>query len=205
MSISYSKVVCIKQDVAEVVRKKVKDNSYVFILPAFHPCRMFLSQLTTWIDILILQMTNDSYMALRLSSFKKMEPKFGNDENGIKRSSRLHKKSDQMLLYPPLFPEPKKEKEHFAHTSNTITLDVIWKHDIVWSMMKSQLDIAKLVPTRASYYKPLITDIFQNTTKSSSLPVINGSPTDWLNLYTVIKIVQNIKIICTLQEKTIIH
>ena len=203
MSISYSKVVCIKQDVAEAVRKKVKDNSYVFILPAFHPCRMFLPQLTAWIDILILQMTNDSYMALRLSSFKKMEPKFGNEK--MESREVQGKKSDQMLLYPPLFPEPKNEKEHFAHTSNTITLDVICKHDIVWSMMKSQLDIAKLVPTRASYYKPLITDIFQSTTKSSSLPVINGSPTDWLNLYTAIKIVQNIKIISTLQEKTIIH
>ena len=87
--------------------------------------------------------------------------------------------------------------------ANTGTLDVFRKHGIVWSMMKSQLEVAKLVPTWAAY-NSLLTDNLQVTTNFSSLPVINSSPTDWSNLYTAIKIVKNINIICTPQEKTIV-
>ena len=68
---------------------------------------------------------------------------------------------------------------------------------------ESQLEIAKLVPTWAANNSSL-TDNLQVTTKFSSLPVINSSPTDWSNLYTVLKIVQNINIICTPLEKTIV-
>ena len=107
--------------------------------------------------------------------------------------------------YPRLIcPEPKKEKaDYISYTSNTGTLDVFRKHYIVWSMMKSQLDIEKLVHTRVAY-NPLLKVNLQVSTKFSSLQVINGSPTDWLNLNTAIKIVQNINIICALQEKTIV-
>ena len=76
------------------------------------------------------------------------------------------------------------------------------KHNIVCSMIKSQLDIAKLVPASAAY-NPLLTDSLQVTTKFSSLPVIKGSSTDWLNCYTELNIVLNINIISTPLEKTI--
>ena len=66
--------------------------------------------------------------------------------------------------------------------------------------MESKLDLAKLV---GSIYS-LLTDNLQVTTKFSSLPVINSSPTDCSNLYTALKIVQNINIICTPQNKTIV-
>ena len=118
MSVSYSKVVCIKQDVAEAVRKKVKHNSYVFILPAFHPCRMFLSQLTTWIDILILQMTNDSYMALRLSSFKKMEPKFGNKKMESKEVQGCERNPIKCYFIHPYF-QSQRRRRNILHTIQT--------------------------------------------------------------------------------------
>ena len=69
--------------------------------------------------------------------------------------------------------------------------------------MKSQLDVAKLVPARAAY-NPLLTDNLQVTTKFSFLPVINSSLTDWLNCYTELNIVLNINIISTPLEKTIV-
>lgn len=72
MLISY-KVACIKQDVAEAVRKKVQDSSGLFI-----PSCFFSSHLTTRIENLVRQMTSDSYMVLRWSSFKKVKPNFTN-------------------------------------------------------------------------------------------------------------------------------
>ena len=72
MLISY-KVACIKQNVAETVRRKVQDSSGLFI-----PSCFFSSHLTTRIEKLVHQMTSDSYMVLRWSSFKKVKPKFTN-------------------------------------------------------------------------------------------------------------------------------
>ena len=43
----------------------------------------------------------------------------------------------------------KGKVDNFSYTSNT-ALDVFRKHDIFWSMMKNQLDVAKHVPTRAA-------------------------------------------------------
>ena len=44
-----------------------------------------------------------------------------------------------------------EKAEYFPSTSNTGTLDVFRKHDIVWSTMKGQLDVTKLAPTWAAY------------------------------------------------------
>ena len=55
------------------------------------------------------------------------------------------------------------------------------KHDIVWSMMKSQLEVGQLVPSWTAY-NLILTDNLQVTIKFGSLPVINSSPTDWSNL-----------------------
>ena len=147
MSISYNMLACIKQVVAEAVRKKVQDNSGVILfLPALHPSRMFSSELITQIYKLIHRVASNNYMAPRLPSFKKVKSKF----NNIKWNS---KEVQGCEVQPSLFcPEPKKEKvEYFSYTSNTSTLNVFRKHDIVWSMMKSQLDLEKLVPTWAAY------------------------------------------------------
>ena len=162
---------------------------------ALHPSRIFSSQMATRIDKWICQMTNDNCMALQWPSFKKVNPKFS-----IKKY-----KSKEVQGLSTLNLSRAKEGEgwlyfiHFKHRS----LDVFRKHYIVWSMMKSQLDIEKLVHTRVAY-NPLLKVNLQVSTKFSSLQVINGSPTDWLNLNTAIKIVQNINIICALQEKTIV-
>ena len=67
-------------------------------------------------------------------------------------------------------------------------------------MMKSQKEVAKLFPICVAY-NSLLTDNLQVTTKFSSLPVINNSLTDWSNLYTAVKIFQNIN--NTPQDKTI--
>ena len=63
-------------------------------------------------------------------------------------------------------------------------------------MMKSQLEVAKLVPTWSAY-----NSLFKVPQNSAFL---NSSPTDWSNLYVALKIVQIINIICTPKEKTIL-
>ena len=106
----------------------------------------------------------------------------------FERSSRLRKKSDQTPWYPPIFcPEPEEEKvEYFSRISDTSTLGVFRQHGIVSSKMESQLNLAKFVPTWTAN-NSLLTDNLQATTKLSSLPVTNGSLTDWSNLYIALK------------------
>ena len=65
--------------------------------------------------------------------------------------------------------------------------------------MKSQQGLEKFVPTWAAY-NSLLTENLQAISKFSSLPVMNGSPTDCPNHYTALKIVQNINITCTPQK-----
>ena len=116
----------------------------------------------------------------------------------------MRKKSDQTSLYPPLFcTDLKYEKaEYFSYTSDRSTLNGVSKHNIVWSMMKSQLDLIKLAPTW-EVYNSLFPDNLGATPKVSSLLVISGSTADWSNLCTAHKIVQNTNITCTPQKKTI--
>ena len=200
MSISYDKVACIKQDVAEVVRGKVQDNGDVFILSCITPFKnVFFAINSTDLQIGMPDGQRQLH-GTAIAIFQEGEAEVQQQKMKLKRSSRLRKKSDQTPLYSPLFcPEPKKKVEYFSCTSDTSTLDVFRKHDIVWGMMKSQLDLAKFVPTWAAY-NSLLTDIFQATTEFNTF--INGSPTDWSNFYTALKIVQNINITCTPQKKT---
>lgn len=132
MLISYNKVACIKQDVAEAVRKKVQDNSGVFIPSCITLLNnvVFVIDNTDWqIDI------PDDQRQLHgtvITIFQEGEIKVQQQKMEIEKISRLQKKSDQMQLYPPLFrPDPKKEKaEYFPYTSSTGTL-VFRKPDIV--------------------------------------------------------------------------
>ena len=139
-------------------------------------------------------------MPLRWPSFKKLKLK-SNKKSEIRN---LRKKSDQTSLYPPLFcTDLKYEKaEYFSYTSDRSTLNGFSKHNIVWSMMKSQLDLIKLAPTW-EVYNSLFPDNLGATPKVSSLLVISGSTADWSNLCTAHKIVQNTNITCTPQKKTI--
>ena len=119
----------------------------------------------------------------------------------IERSVKLRKIPDQSALYKPIFcPEPKRENTSYpSYTADTDVLEAFHKHDIVWSLMKSQLDLSVNVPTWAAYNSLLNSKEY--TTTYSSLPVINGSPTDWSNLYTALKIVQGINLVCTPHKK----
>ena len=114
-----------------------------------------------------------------MAIFQEGEAKVKQQKMEIEKSLRLRQKSDQTLIHPSKSDpslscsDAKKEKtEYFSYTSNTGALDMFRKHDIVLSMMKSQLDVAKLAPTSVAY-NLLFTDNLQFPTKFSSLPVIN--------------------------------
>ena len=131
------------------MRKKVQYNSGVFVPSCITPFKNVILA----IDNTDLQIdTPDGQPQLHCTAmaiFQEGEAEAQKQKMEFERSSRLRKKSGQETLHQPLFcSEPKKEKvENFSYTSDRSTLDVFHKHDIVWSMMKSQLDLAKLVPT----------------------------------------------------------
>ena len=60
------------------------------------------------------------------------------------------------------------------------------KHDIVWAVLKTlSPSLSDKVPTWAAY-NSLLTSASVTTTVPV-LPIVNGSPTLWENLYTAIK------------------
>ena len=77
------------------------------------------------------------------------------------------------------------------------------KHDIVWAVLKTlSPSLSAKVPTWAAY-NALLTSA-PVTTTVSMLPIINGSPTLWENLYTAMKEAEKIRKHIYQDGKTII-
>ena len=69
-------------------------------------------------------------------------------------------------------------------------------------MMKSVETLQLQIPTWSSYNSLLGTKL--NETGIQTLPLSTGSPTDWSNLYTALKIVQGINTFSSPGKKTIV-
>ena len=77
------------------------------------------------------------------------------------------------------------------------------KHDIVWAVLKTlSPSLSAKVPTWTAY-NALLTSA-PVTTTVSMLPIINGSPTLWENLYTAMKEAEKIRKHIYQDGKTII-
>lgn len=59
------------------------------------------------------------------------------------------------------------------------------KHDVIWKYLKTLTNIEKSVPTWAGCNSLIGTSYAIRTV--SMLPVVNGIPANWENLYTAIK------------------
>ena len=72
--------------------------------------------------------------------------------------------------------------------------NIINMNDIVWTMLKTLSPLlSSKVPTWAAY-NSLIASV-PTTTTVAMLPIVNGSPTKWENLYTAIKEAEKIVVI----------
>ena len=77
------------------------------------------------------------------------------------------------------------------------------QNDLAHVMMKSVENLALQVPTWAAY-NSLLGIAPHTSTHINTLPLINGSPTDWSNLYTALRIVQGINTSQATGRKTIV-
>ena len=74
--------------------------------------------------------------------------------------------------------------------------------DIVWTLMKTLNDLAKNIPTWSGYNSILADEKPTNT--HCILPIIQGTSTDWLNLYSAIPASAKLNVNIGQSSKTII-
>ena len=73
----------------------------------------------------------------------------------------------------------------------------------MWTLLKAlRTDSQMNVPTWAAYNSMLAKA--NSLTLVSTLPIINGSPTEWDNLYTAIRVAENLRKELVPEQKTII-
>ena len=97
---------------------------------------------------------------------------------------------------------PASRKNYFQFVDN-VNVSSANKHDIVWAVLKTlSPSLSAKVPTWAAYNSLLRSASV--TTIVSMLPIINGSPTLWENLYTAMKEAEKIRKHIYQDGKTII-
>ena len=145
-------------NVAETVRKKVQDNSDVlvtFCITSFKNVS-FATDSTDWqFWYAIWPVTTTWHCGGNLS---RRWSQISATKNGKLKKFKAVKEiwSNAIISTLILFRAKEGGWIFFIHLKHS-TLDVFCKHDVVCSMMKSQLDVAKLVPTRAAYNRFLQT------------------------------------------------
>ena len=76
------------------------------------------------------------------------------------------------------------------------------KKDLVWMLSKLLHNFLLFVSCWVSYNLLISKEI--PTTSVCTLPIVNGSPTDFSNLYTALKIVQGISVAQVPGKKTVV-
>ena len=207
LSISSNKVACIKHDVAAAVINKADINNSVYIPSVVSPSnRLYFAVDNT--DMAIdtpdgKKQLHGTAMAVyqRSDAFHEQQPL------KLNRTTKVQKSADTKPFYESVFcSEPLKSISNYSVFETTATynneIQLNSNKDLVWSLLKSVHDLSLNVPTWAGY-NSLISDE-KPTTTFCSIPVLNGSPTDWSNLYSALKIVQGIDVSTSPDNKTII-
>ena len=205
LSISSKKVACIKRDIETAVKEKVHDSDGIFIPSTISPS----NDVYTAVDNTDMRIdTADGQHQLHGTAMALYQKETGlpadNSTQIINRSSRLEKRATP--FYESQFcPESKRENVKYNSYTEFVTHDYfeqLKKKDLIWSLLKPKLDMSLKVPTWAAYNS--LTTKKQLKIVYCSLPVLNGSPTNWSNLYSAFKIVQGINVSKCEGRKTIV-
>ena len=192
---------CIKHDVAAAVVNKADINNSVYIPSVISPSdRLYLAVGNT--DMAI--DTPDGKKQLHgtaMAVYHRSDTFHEHQSLKLKRKTKVQKSADTKPFYESVFcSEPLKSISNYSVFETTTYNNEIQLHS--WSLLKSVHDLSLNVPTWTGYNSLISNE--KPTTTFNSIPVLNGSPTDWSNLYTALKIVQGIDVLTSPDKKTIV-
>ena len=205
LCVSSNKLYQIQQDIATAINKEVKEKDGLYIPPSLNadvPKHFAIDNVDFGID------TPDGKKQLHGTVMVVYQEKSATKTEPVKieRTTSFVKKSSKPLYEVTYCPAPKRVNKIWMDASpsfvyeNEVT-DAV-KKDLAFSMMKAVETLQLQTPTWSAYNSLLGTELKE--TGIQTLPLLTGSPTDWSNLYTALKIVQGINTFNCPGKKTIV-
>ncbi|XP_066919527.1 uncharacterized protein [Clytia hemisphaerica] len=206
MSASYKKVLDIKEHIAQSVLKRYFVNDGVFIplnIMEDLPCWFAIDNSDLKIDTPDGKRQHHGTAIVVYQRKTKLEPVM--QERFDRKSIGCEKLKLKAYTYTCL--EPAKSSRKFPSytkcVENESIINLNKMNDTVWFVLKMlSPTLGKAVPTWAAYNS--LVSKGKAITTVSMLPIINGSPTDWNNLYTAIKEAEKVRKRIYKNGKTII-
>lgn len=203
LSISYDKVMKIENDVANEVSSIAANNNGVYLPPNLkigNPLHFAIDNVDFNND------TPDGKAEFHGTVQIAFQRNFENME--CFKFTRIGKnfKIDENMFKSDVFLKPNPPNENFPNferPSSLVDLNVARNNDRIWGLFQT-VDKLSLCPLPTwNGFNSLITETPQKTL-CHGMPLYPGTPTDWGNLYTSLKLVQGINVSITGNAKTIV-
>ena len=208
LSTTYDRIIQIETQIANAVAEKAEQNHGVYVRPNIE------SGVSIHFAIDNTDFVNNTpdgkheFHGIGQTIFQKSVPNIQQNHLNIDHSHKTKLKFEyNTFSHLQICHKPTPPNELFPNFSEIIQckdLDLYNRIDQVWAVSKVMVDEKTAVkfPTWAAY-NSLITDAM-DITICQGLPLLPGTPTDWSNLYTPLKIVQGISVAVTGNSKTIV-
>ena len=207
LSISSDKMYCINQDIANAIRKKAEACDGLYIPSSIDAKDMMHFA----VDNTDLQIDTPNGKRQLHGTAMVVFQKQNNQKTEVLKFERLTKNQssrNNIPFYEVMYcAEPERQNRVWEDAVPAFQFEDEMKkaaqNDLAHVMMKSVENLALQVPTWAAY-NSLLGIAPHTSTHIRTLPLINGSPTDWSNLYTALRIVQGINTSQATGRKTIV-
>ena len=202
LSIPYKKVCSIKDDIVADTKAKIAQNGGVYIPPMISPNKpLFFA-----IDNIDFQVdTPDGRGQLHGTTQVVFQQKDIDESYSIDKFERNNKSKKSTPIYDVTHCAPPKSRNDiypcFDNIKSIEEVDIYRHWDLAWALARN-FDETASIPTWSAH-NSLHTEGIPLTNYCTT-PVLHGSPTDWSNLYTALKIVQGINVATTADHKTVV-
>ena len=202
MSIPYEKVCSIKKDIVADTKAKIAKDGGIYIPPMVSPNQPFFFA----IDNIDFQVdTPDGRDHLRGTTQVVFQQKYMDESRTVHTFERNKPQTNNLPVHDTVYcAEPKPRNDTylcFDNIKSVKDLDIYRRWDLAWTLARN-IDTTTSVPTWSAH-NSLHTEVIPLANYCIT-PVIHGSPTDWSNLYTALKIVQGINVATTSDHKTVV-
>ena len=204
LSISYNKVLKIKEDTASTLRDKIQENNVYFPFPLCQQEMLYFAIDNADLKVDIPDGKNQLHGTVIMAYQNETNKKEDSDLVIVRNSKRESKRSKDPI-YKVKYCQPLNRTntkcKNYVSLCSTDQVKFYSADDTVWSVLKS-LNRATIVPTWA-VYNSLLNERHLVTT-ICTLPLISGSPTDWSNLSTALNVTKKMLDCVTKGRKAIV-